>query len=107
MHPMNKKEKAKWITTILDNLFPSPSVPLLHSDPYTLLIAVLLSAQCTDRRVNEITPRLFAKASNPAAMAALPVAEIRQIIRPCGLSERKARAVSELSRLLVQEHGAQ
>ncbi|MGK2913926.1 MAG: endonuclease III domain-containing protein, partial [Porticoccaceae bacterium] len=81
-----------------------PPIPLLHQDPYTLLIAVLLSAQCTDKRVNQVTPTLFALADTPAAMAALPAATIQAIIRPCGLSPRKAAAISALSRILIEQH---
>ena len=88
-------------------LYPETPVPLDHRDPYTLLIAVLLSAQCTDKRVNQVTPALFARADNPAAMARVPVEEIRAIIRPCGLSPQKARAISGLSRILVEQHGGE
>lgn len=89
---------------ILDALYPTLPIPLAHRDPYTLLVAVLLSAQCTDKRVNEVTPSLFARASTPEAMAALPVEEIQAIIRPCGLSPTKARNISALSRILVEQH---
>jgi endonuclease-3 len=98
-------EKAAAIQRILDDLYPDPAIPLDHKDPYTLLVAVVLSAQCTDVRVNQITPILFARADNPFAMMHVPVAEIREIIRPCGLSPFKARAIQELSRLLVERHG--
>jgi len=91
---VNKQEKATHIAEILENLYPETPVPLQHSDPYTLLIAVLLSAQCTDERVNKITPSLFAEASDPFAMAELAVDHIREIIRPCGLSPRKSKAIS-------------
>lgn len=83
---MTKKQKAREIAAILDQLYPQTPVPLHHSDPYTLLIAVLLSAQCTDERVNKITPILFAKANNPFDMIKLSVEEIREIIKPCGLA---------------------
>lgn len=101
---MNKKEKARKIQRILEELFPNPAIPLLHSDPYTLLIAVLLSAQCTDARVNQVTPQLFAKASTPKEMVALSVAEIAAIIKPCGLSNTKAKAIWNLSKILIEKH---
>jgi len=90
-----------------DELYPELVAPLSHEDPYTLLIAVLLSAQCTDVRVNQITPKLFARASNPEAMIELSVEEIREIIRPCGLSPSKAKAIAELSQVLVNEYDGQ
>lgn len=102
---MNKRLKAKQIQNILDELYPNPAIPLKHSDSYTLLIAVLLSAQCTDARVNTITPHLFAAASTPEAMAALTVEQIEKIIRPCGLAPSKARAIQGLSRILLERHG--
>ncbi len=102
---MRRSEKAERIRKVLDELYPSFEIPLDHEDPYTLLVAVLLSAQCTDVRVNEVTPRLFARASTPEAMAKLPVATIRSIIRPCGLAPAKSKAIKELSRILVAEHG--
>ncbi|MBA3849519.1 MAG: endonuclease III [Opitutus sp.] len=89
----------------LAELYPETPIPLDHRDPYTLLVAVLLSAQCTDKRVNEVTPHLWAVADNPAAMARVPVEKIRAIIRPCGLSPQKAKAISGLSRLLLERHG--
>lgn len=101
---MRRQEKAERIQKILDELFPVPEVPLLHQDPYTLLVAVLLSAQCTDERVNQITPLLFARASTPAAMLHLSVPQIREIIRPCGLSPAKSKAIRGLSEILVQQH---
>ncbi len=102
---MTRAEKAEGIAKILDRLFPMPDVPLAHEDPYTLLIAVLLSAQCTDERVNKVTPGLFARASTPEAMLELTVAQIRAIIRPCGLAPAKARNIRALSRILVDQHG--
>jgi len=102
---LKRAEKAERIGKILDRLYPLPAIPLHHEDPYTLLIAVVLSAQCSDARVNEVAPRLFAVASTPEAMAALPVARIRAIIRPCGLAPQKARAIRALSGQLVREHG--
>jgi len=102
---VKKREKAERIQRILGELYGAPAVPLLHADPYTLLIAVLLSAQCTDERVNRTTPRLFARARTPAAMARVPTREIEDIIRPCGLAPAKSKAISGLSDLLVREHG--
>lgn len=104
---MRKKEKAKYIQAILDDLFPETPIPLKHSDPYTLLVAVLLSAQCTDERVNQITPHLFARANNPADMIKLSVEEIREIIKPCGLSPAKSKAIWELSRLILEKHSGE
>ncbi len=101
---MNREEKAARIQALLGQLYPNPAVPLDHEDPYTLLIAVLLSAQCTDKRVNQTTPKLFALAKTPAAMAKLSVEAIREIIKPCGLSPAKSKAIRELSRLLVERH---
>lgn len=102
---MTKAERAAVIQAGLERLYPVVPVPLDHSDAYTLLVAVLLSAQCTDVRVNQVTPRLFALARTPQAMRQVPVEEIQRIIRPCGLSPRKAAAIAELSRLLVEHHG--
>lgn len=99
-----KKEKALEISTILEKLYPETPIPLDHKDSYTLLIAVLLSAQCTDARVNTITPLLFSKADNPHDMIKLSVEEIRSIIKPCGLSPRKSRAIFELSEILIKKH---
>lgn len=99
--------RAAFIDRRLEELYPNPPIPLDHTSPYTLLVAVLLSAQCTDRKVNEITPGLFARADTPEAMARIPVEEIRAIIRPCGLSPQKAKAISGLSQLLVERHGGQ
>lgn len=104
---MTKAERARHIQQRLAEYYPSPPVPLLHSDPYTLLVAVLLSAQCTDARVNQITPRLFALARSPAAMAALPVEKIESVVRPCGLGPQKARAIRDLSRILTERHQGQ
>lgn len=104
---MHKKAKAAKIQTLLQELYPHPPIPLSHSSPYTLLIAVLLSAQCTDVRVNQITPALFAKASTPQEMILLPVAEIENLIRPCGLAPRKAKAIWELSRILIDKYAGQ
>lgn len=101
---MTRKEKAQFVMEELDKLFPSTPIPLNHSDPYTLLIAVLLSAQCTDERVNKITPLLFERANTPQEMIQLEVEEIKQIIRPCGLSPRKSKAIYDLSHIIINEH---
>jgi len=102
---MNKAERARHIERRLDELYPDPPIPLDHRDAYTLLIAVLLSAQCTDARVNRVTPLLFEKAATPEEMARLSVEEIDAIVRPCGLAPRKATAIRDLSRLLLERHG--
>jgi endonuclease-3 len=102
---LSKPERVAFIQARLAELYPDPPVPLDHRDPFTLLVAVLLSAQCTDERVNQVTPALFALADTPAAMAALPEDEIRAVIRPCGLSPQKAKAIRRLSEILVEEHG--
>lgn len=99
------KAKAADIQQILDNLYPETPIPLQHEDAYTLLVAVVLSAQCTDERVNQITPLLFERADNPKAMMRLAVEEIKEIIRPCGLSPAKSKAIAELSRIITEEHG--
>jgi endonuclease-3 len=104
---VTRAEKAKRIGEILDALYPMPEIPLAHRDPYTLLIAVLLSAQCTDVRVNQVTPLLFARARTPQAMLALGVPEIRAIIRPCGLSPAKSQNIHALSKLLLERHHGQ
>lgn len=102
---MTKAERAAHIVTRLEELYPETPIPLDHSDPYTLLVAVLLSAQCTDERVNKITPALFNRADTPEKMSLVPVDEIREIIKPCGLSPRKSVAISELSKILVEKYG--
>lgn len=102
-----KKERAKKLIALLDELFPSPKIPLLHKDPYTLLIATLLSAQCTDARVNLVTPRLFALADNPRSMVQLTVQQIEEIVRSCGLAPTKSKAIWQLSSDLITYHGAQ
>lgn len=101
---MTRHERAAFVDRRLAELYPETPIPLDHRDPYTLLVAVVLSAQCTDKRVNEVTPRLWALADNPADMAKVPVAKIQEIIRPCGLSPQKSKAVSELSRLIIERH---
>jgi endonuclease-3 len=104
---MTKKERASYLLDRLDQLYPETPIPLDHKDPFTLLIAVLLSAQCTDARVNTVTPALFALADNPHDMSLVPVEKVRGIIRPCGLSPRKSVAIVELSRILMEQHGGQ
>ncbi len=101
---MRKKEKLAFIVSTLDEYFPHPEIPLHHKDPYTLLIAVLLSAQCTDKRVNLITPLLFAKADTPEKMVLLSVEEIQDIIKPCGLSSAKSKAIKALSEILLEKY---
>jgi endonuclease-3 len=102
---ISKKEKALAIARILDKLYPEVPVPLAHKDPYTLLVAVMLSARCTDIKVNEVTPFLFKKASTAKAMAKLDVDTIREIIKPCGLSPAKSKNIKEMSRLLTEQYG--
>lgn len=102
---MKRPEKCARIQQVLDELHPETPVPLDHVDPFTLLVAVVLSAQCTDARVNQVTPALFALAATPQAMRRLPVERIREVIRPCGLSPQKSRALRGLSEILVREHG--
>ncbi|OYU84167.1 MAG: endonuclease III [Flavobacterium sp. BFFFF2] len=104
---MTKKERATFVIDTLKQLYPTIPIPLDHKDPYTLLIAVLLSAQCTDVRVNQITPLLFAKADNPYDMLLLSVEEIRDIIKPCGLSPMKSKGIFGLSKILVEQYGGQ
>ena len=101
---MNKKEKVNFVIKSLESLYPEVPIPLNHHDPYTLLIAVLLSAQCTDERVNKITPLLFKKADNPYEMIKLSVDEIKAIIRPCGLSPMKSKGIYGLSKILIEKH---
>ena len=101
---MDKKNKVKYLIKELETLFPVVPVPLDHKDPYTLLIAVLLSAQCTDERVNQITPKLFEKADNPYEMVNLSVEEIKEIIRPCGLSPMKSKGIYGLSKIIIEKH---
>jgi endonuclease-3 len=105
--PRSKRERAARIAAILDELFPVPAIPLDHGDPFQLLVAVVLSAQTTDARVNQVTPALFARAPTPAAMAALPEREILALIRTCGLAPSKARNLRALARLIVERHGGQ
>jgi endonuclease-3 len=104
---MKKSEKVEFIISELEKLYNETPIPLDHTDSYTLLIAVLLSAQCTDKRVNTVTPALFELANKPEIMMGKDVERIREIIRPCGLSPRKSKAISELSRILVEKHGGE
>ncbi|TXS92099.1 endonuclease III [Parahaliea maris] len=101
---LKKAERVAYILERLQELYPETPVPLDHTDPFTLLVAVLLSAQCTDERVNQVTPALFALADNPADMAALDVEQIREVIRPCGLSPQKSKAIKRLSEMLLEDH---
>ena len=105
MARMTRAQRAARIGITLERLYPSPPIPLLHGDPFTLLVAVLLSAQTTDKKVNEVTPALFAAAATPAAMAALPVDQIRDLIRQIGLAPTKAKNLRAMSQLLVKTHG--
>jgi len=100
-----KQARAAWIDGRLAELYPATPVPLDHRDAYTLLVAVLLSAQCTDKRVNLVTPHLWALGATPEQMRRVPVAEIQRVIRPCGLSPQKAKAIAGLSQILVEQHG--
>lgn len=104
---MTKKEKASAIHGILEDLYPTVPIPLDHTDPYTLLVAVLLSAQCTDVRVNQVTPHLWALAQRPEEMMEQTEEDIRAIIRPCGLSPRKSKAIKELSRIITEDYGGE
>ena len=101
---MLKKQRVDYILQKLHELYPAPPIPLNHKDPYTLLVAVLLSAQCTDERVNQVTPALFNEADNPQDMQHVPVDTIYQIIRPCGLAPQKSKAISTLSKILVDQY---
>lgn len=104
---MTKKEKAEYIIEELEKLYPEVEVPLDHRDPYTLLVAVLLSAQCTDERVNKITPLLFKRADNPYDMVKLSIEEIAEIIRPCGLSPMKSKGIYGLSQMIIDLHNGE
>ena len=101
---MNKEERFIYVSKELQKLYPKTPIPLDHDSIYTLLVAVLLSAQCTDIRVNQVTPALFSLADNPFDMASVDIDEIREIIKPCGLSPKKSRAISELSKILCEEY---
>ena len=104
---MTKNEKVKFVIDTLQTLYPEIPVPLDHKDPYTLLIAVLLSAQCTDVRVNQITPLLFAKAENPFDMVKMTQEQIKEIIRPCGLSPMKSKGIYGLSKILIEKYNGE
>jgi endonuclease-3 len=104
---VTKQERADYVRSRLGELYPSPPVPLDHTDPFTLLVAVLLSAQCTDVRVNQVTPALFRLGRTPEALAAAPLDQIEAIVRPCGLGPQKARAIKQLSGILLAEHRGQ
>lgn len=104
---MTKKEKVQFVIDTLEAFYPKVPIPLDHIDPFTLLVAVVLSAQCTDERVNKITPLLFAKASTPQAMMQLTVDEIADIIRPCGLTPMKSKGIAGLSKMIVEKHSGQ
>jgi endonuclease-3 len=102
-----RQARAAHVERTLEDMYPKPPIPLDHRDAFTLLVAVVLSAQCTDTRVNLVTPELFALADTPEKMTGIPVAEIQRIIRPCGLSPQKAKAISGLSRIIVEKHGGE
>jgi len=104
---MTKKDKASYIMEQLERLYPETPIPLDHTDAFTLLIAVLLSAQCTDERVNKVTPSLFKRANNPFDMVKLSVAEIEQIIKPCGLSPAKSKNIHRLSEMLIEKYAGE
>jgi len=104
---MLKQERADYVRLRLDELYPTTPIPLDHTDPYTLLVAVLLSAQCTDIRVNQVTPALFKLADNPHDMARKKALAVEKIIKPCGLSPRKSRAIVELSNILIDQHNGE
>jgi len=101
---VTKKEKAQKVREILEELYPQPAIPLDHRDPYTLLVSVVLSAQCTDVRVNQVTPKLFARAATPTDMCKLKIDEIADVIRPCGLAPAKSKNIFGLSQLLLERH---
>jgi len=107
MAVLKKSERVEIVLDRMRSFLPAPPVPLKHKDPYTLLVAVLLSAQCTDERVNEVTPKLFALADNPLNMSRLPEDSILQVVRPCGLGPQKAKAIRRLSEILDQEYNGQ
>lgn len=104
---MTKKQRAEFVMSTLEDLYPNPPIPLDHTDAYTMLIAVLLSAQCTDVRVNQVTPHLFAKAANPAQMVKLSPLQIEDIIRPCGLAPAKSKAIHKLSEILLDKYNGE
>lgn len=99
-----KVDRAQYVQRTLAKLYPETPIPLDHEDPYTLLVSVLLSAQCTDKRVNEVTPHLWKLAKDPYAMSKIPAARVEAVVRPCGLGPQKSKAIVELSRILIDEH---
>ena len=101
---MTRKERAAYVSKRLQEIYPAPPIPLRHKDPFTLLVAVLLSARCTDVRVNQITPALFALGDNSRDMARVPVEKIEAVIRPCGLAPAKSKAISGLSKIIHEKH---
>ena len=103
---MKRSEKVSRVLSTLDALYPEPPIPLQHTDPFTLLVAVVLSAQTTDKKVNQVTPQLFAAAATPEALSRLPIATIRSLIREIGLAPQKAKALQGLSKQLVEQHGS-
>ncbi|MEN9353919.1 MAG: hypothetical protein RL318_1244 [Fibrobacterota bacterium] len=107
MSRLGKRARAELVGSVLQEHFPDPAIPLVHEDAFTLLVSVLLSAQCTDERVNQVTPRLWQLGKSPEVLAEVEVESIREIIRPCGLSPRKSLAIRDLSRLLIRDHGGQ
>lgn len=107
MANLNKAQRVAHILQTLQTLYPDPPIPLQHKDAYTLLVAVLLSAQCTDERVNKVTPALWQLADNPQAMAKIPAEKIQEIIRPCGLSPQKSKAIQKLSQIITEEYAGQ
>lgn len=107
MANLNKGQRVAYIFETLQNLYPDPPIPLQHKDAYTLLVAVLLSAQCTDERVNQVTPALWRLADTPHAMAKIPVEKIQEVIRPCGLSPQKSKAIQKLSQIIAEDYAGQ
>ena len=101
---MKKTERVNYIISFLEGLYPETPVPLLNRNHFELLVAVLLSAQCTDERVNQVTPKLFSLADNPLSMSKIPIEDIYKIIRPCGLAPQKSKAISNLSKILITKH---
>lgn len=107
MANLNKAERVAYILQTLQELYPDPPIPLQHKDAYTLLVAVLLSAQCTDERVNQVTPALWRLADTPQEMAKIPAEKIQEVIRPCGLSPQKSKAIQKLSQIITEEYAGQ
>lgn len=107
MANLNKAQRVAYILKTLQALYPDPPIPLQHKDPYTLLVAVLLSAQCTDERVNQVTPALWQLADTPQEMAKIPVEKIQEVIRPCGLSPQKSKAIQKLSQIITETYAGQ